>query len=209
MKAIIVKLHWKQEEKIAELLKYEELRVIRRENILSSPRHGMTSGLIAKLLHVDPKTVRNVANVFFEDGLDAALYDDKRSCNFSMVNATKDTNGGWNYKSPYLSMKKGTDGSWAGSWTTGGNPANRNHASGWANQVFYNPRQGFTSSWEAGTGGNRYAANSAYLGGGTRFWGANTETGQVYSNLGSWRELKETVGRSMPRSYPGMWRRWY
>jgi len=73
MKAITVKLHWKQEEKIAELLKYEEPRVIRRANILSSLHHGMTSGLIAKILHVDPKTVRNIANVFLEDGLDAAL----------------------------------------------------------------------------------------------------------------------------------------
>jgi hypothetical protein len=39
----------------------------------------MTSGLISKVLHVDPKTVRNVAHVFLEDGLVAALYDDERS----------------------------------------------------------------------------------------------------------------------------------
>lgn len=79
MKAMTVKLHWKQEEQIAELLKYEEPRVIRRASILSSLHHGMTSGLIAKVLHVDPKTVRNVAHVFLEDGLEAALYDDERS----------------------------------------------------------------------------------------------------------------------------------
>jgi transposase len=39
----------------------------------------MNSGLISKVLHVDPKTVRNVAHVFNESGLDAALYDDERS----------------------------------------------------------------------------------------------------------------------------------
>ena len=79
MKALTLKLHWTQEEKIAELLKYEEPRVIRRANILSCLHNGMTSGLISKVLHVDPKTVRNVAHVFLEDGLDAALYDDERS----------------------------------------------------------------------------------------------------------------------------------
>jgi transposase len=79
MMVIEVKLHWKQEEQIAELLKYEEPRVIRRANILSCLHNGMTSGLISKVLHVDPKTVRNVAHVFLEDGLDAALYDDERS----------------------------------------------------------------------------------------------------------------------------------
>lgn len=79
MKALTVKLHWKQEEQIAGLLDYEERRVIRRANILSCLHNGMASGLIAKVLHVDPKTVRNVAHVFLESGLDAALYDDERS----------------------------------------------------------------------------------------------------------------------------------
>jgi transposase len=79
MKALTLKLHWKQEEQIAELLKYEEPRVIRRANILSCLHNGMNSGLIAKVLHVDPKTVRNVAHAYLEDGMDAALYDDERS----------------------------------------------------------------------------------------------------------------------------------
>lgn len=79
MKAITVKLHWKQEEQIAELLKYEEPRVIRRANILSCLHNGMTSGLIANVLHVDPKTVRNVGHIFLEYGLESALYDDERS----------------------------------------------------------------------------------------------------------------------------------
>ncbi len=79
MESVGVQLHWKQEEKIGELLKYEESRVIRRANILSCLHNGMTSGLISKILHVDPKTVRNVAHVFNESGLDAALYDDERS----------------------------------------------------------------------------------------------------------------------------------
>jgi transposase len=79
MEALRIQLHWKQEEKISELLKYEERRVIRRANILSCLHNGMTSGLIAKVLHVDPKTIRNVAHEFLEHGLDAALYDDERS----------------------------------------------------------------------------------------------------------------------------------
>lgn len=79
MKPITLSLHWKQEEKISELLKYEEARVIRRCNILSCLHNGMTSGLISKVLHVDPKTVRNVAHAFLESGLDAALYDEERS----------------------------------------------------------------------------------------------------------------------------------
>jgi len=79
MNAITLKLHWKQEERISELLKYEEPRVIRRANILSCLHHGMTSGTIAKILHVDPKTVRNVGHSFLESGLDAALFDEERS----------------------------------------------------------------------------------------------------------------------------------
>ena len=52
--------------------------MIRRCNILSCLHNGMTSGTIAKILHVDPKTVRNIAHAFLEKGLDAALYDDQR-----------------------------------------------------------------------------------------------------------------------------------
>lgn len=79
MDALAILLHWKQEQKIGELLKYEEARVIRRANILSCLHNGMGSGMISKILHCDPKTVRNVAHVFLESGLDAALYDDERS----------------------------------------------------------------------------------------------------------------------------------
>lgn len=79
MNPISIRLHWTQEEKISELLKYEEARVIRRANILSCLHNGMTSGIISKVLHVDPKTVRNVGHVFLDSGLDAALYDDERS----------------------------------------------------------------------------------------------------------------------------------
>ncbi len=39
----------------------------------------MTSGLISKILPVDPKTVRNVAHVFLEEGLEANLEADERS----------------------------------------------------------------------------------------------------------------------------------
>ena len=79
MTTLSVKLHWKHEERIAELLKYEEARVIRRANILSCLNNGIAPGLIAKVLHVYPKTIRNVANTFLESGLDAALYDEERS----------------------------------------------------------------------------------------------------------------------------------
>jgi len=39
----------------------------------------MTSLVISRVLHVDPKTVRNIAHHYLEDGLDAALFDDERS----------------------------------------------------------------------------------------------------------------------------------
>jgi hypothetical protein len=54
-------------------IEYEEPRVIRRADILSFLHNRMSSGLITKVLHVDPKTVRNVAHVHLEDGTDAAL----------------------------------------------------------------------------------------------------------------------------------------
>lgn len=78
MEYVSVSLHWTQEKKISQLLDYEEPRVLRRCNILSCLHNGMKSGLIASVLHVDPKTVRNVAHTFNERGLDAALYDDER-----------------------------------------------------------------------------------------------------------------------------------
>lgn len=79
MPPIRLTLHHTQVKKIKEILKYEEPRVIRRANILSCLNEGMTSSLIGRILHIDPKTVRNVAHHFLESGLDAALYDDERS----------------------------------------------------------------------------------------------------------------------------------
>ena len=79
MQAIKVKLHHTQKTRIAEMLKYEEPRVIRRCNILSCLDSGMGTGLIAQVLHVDPKTVRNIAKHFNESGMDAALFDEQRS----------------------------------------------------------------------------------------------------------------------------------
>ena len=73
-----VKLHWTQVEKISKLLDYEEPRVIRRANILSCLNSGMATNLISTVLHVDPKTVRNIADAYLERGLDGALYDEQR-----------------------------------------------------------------------------------------------------------------------------------
>lgn len=78
MKQLVVKLQWKQIEKITKIVDYEEPRVIKRANILNSLHNNMSTNLISKVLRVDPKTVSNVANVFLESGLDRALYDDER-----------------------------------------------------------------------------------------------------------------------------------
>jgi transposase len=64
---------------IREYLKYEEPRVIRRCNILNALNLGYTIVDITELLNVHRNTVRNVAIVYNESGLDAALYDDERS----------------------------------------------------------------------------------------------------------------------------------
>ena len=64
---------------IKEYLKYEEPRVIRRCNILNALNLGYGISEIADLLHVHRNTVRNIALVYNESGLDAALYDDERS----------------------------------------------------------------------------------------------------------------------------------
>lgn len=79
MTDLTLKLHWRQLARIEKLLAIEERRVIRRINILSSLHHGMSVELTSKVLHVDPKTVRNISVIFLEDGLDAALFDDERS----------------------------------------------------------------------------------------------------------------------------------
>ncbi len=79
MKQTEITLHHTQQNKIREMLKYEEPRVIRRCNILSCLDAKMSASLISQVLHVDPKTVRNTACHFLEHGLDAALFDDHRS----------------------------------------------------------------------------------------------------------------------------------
>lgn len=78
MKKLEVKLHWTQIDKIAKLLDYEEARVVRRANILSCLHNDMPTKLISTVLHVDPKTITNVANVYLQHGLDRALFDDER-----------------------------------------------------------------------------------------------------------------------------------
>ena len=79
MKAATFQLHWKQEARRAGLIGYEEARVIRKAHILSGLHNGMTWGMRARALPGDPKTVRNVAHVFIEDGLDAAPFDEEKS----------------------------------------------------------------------------------------------------------------------------------
>lgn len=79
MSSEIFSLHWKQMDKLSAIVDYEENRVVRRANILSCLHNGMTQLLISKVLHVDPKTIRSVRDVYLESGLDAALYDDERS----------------------------------------------------------------------------------------------------------------------------------
>jgi transposase len=79
MPPLKLKLHHTQINKIREILTYEEPRVIRRANILNCLHLGYTSGVIAEILNVSAKTVRNIANAFTETGLDSALYDDERS----------------------------------------------------------------------------------------------------------------------------------
>ena len=79
MKPLGLKLHWKHLQKIKEMLKYEERRVIRRCNILNCLNLGYSSTQIAAILNVDPKTVTNIGNTYLESGLEAALHDDERS----------------------------------------------------------------------------------------------------------------------------------
>jgi transposase len=79
MSPLKLKLHHTQVNKIREILTYEEPRVIRRANILNCLHLGYTSGVIAEILNVSAKTVRNIANAFTETGLDSALFDDERS----------------------------------------------------------------------------------------------------------------------------------
>jgi transposase len=77
--ALKVHLKSKELERVRHLLKYEEARVVRRANILNCLHLEYGSSEIAQILNVDPKTVTNVANVYNDAGLDAALFDEERS----------------------------------------------------------------------------------------------------------------------------------
>jgi len=79
MAPLKVKLSSKERYQIKSYVKYEEARVIRRANILNCLHLGYSTSEISTILNVDAKTVTNVANVYLEGGIDAALYDDERS----------------------------------------------------------------------------------------------------------------------------------
>jgi transposase len=79
MAPLEIQLHHTQLAKIKNLLSYEEPRVIRRANILNCLHLGYRSGDIAQILNVSARTVQNIAHVYLESGLDAALFDDERS----------------------------------------------------------------------------------------------------------------------------------
>lgn len=79
MKPLEIKLHWKQVEKIQEIVDYEEPRVIKRANILNCLNLGYSTSDIAVMLNTTQKTIVNIAHVYLESGLEAALHDDERS----------------------------------------------------------------------------------------------------------------------------------
>jgi hypothetical protein len=79
MEGIQLKLSSKDLERITELLKYEEDRVIRRCNILHTLNLGYGVIEISILLQVHRNTVRNVGLTYLELGLESALYDEARS----------------------------------------------------------------------------------------------------------------------------------
>ncbi len=79
MEAMALRLKSRELNRIREMLKYEEARVIRRCNILQGLHLGYSSGTLAELLNVDPKTVVNIGHAYVEAGLDSALFDDERS----------------------------------------------------------------------------------------------------------------------------------
>lgn len=79
MPPLILTLKEPDIEEIRYRLQVEEPRVIRRANILNCLNLGYGSSDIALILNVDPKTVTNVGNAYLDNGLDSALFDDKRS----------------------------------------------------------------------------------------------------------------------------------
>lgn len=79
MTPVTLQLKHSELEEIRYRLSIEEPRVIRRANILNCLHLGYVSSQIAQILNVDPKTVTNVGNAYLEDGLESALYDEKRA----------------------------------------------------------------------------------------------------------------------------------
>ena len=79
MAPIKLRMRSRELNRIRELVKYEEARVIRRCNILKGLHLGYSSGDLGELLSVDPKTVLNIGHAYLETGMDSALYDDERS----------------------------------------------------------------------------------------------------------------------------------
>lgn len=79
MTPMVLRLKSRELNRIREMLKYEEARVVRRCNILNCLHLGYTSGDIAGILNVDPKTVLNIGQAYEEAGIEAALFDDERS----------------------------------------------------------------------------------------------------------------------------------
>lgn len=79
MAPMALRLKSRELNRIREMLKYEEARVIRRCNILKGLHLGYSSGDLAELLSVDPKTVVNIGQAYVEAGLDSALFDEERS----------------------------------------------------------------------------------------------------------------------------------
>ena len=79
MEPMALRLKSRELNRIREMLKYEEARVIRRCNILKGLHLGYSSGDLSELLSVDPKTVVNIGQAYVEAGLESALFDEERS----------------------------------------------------------------------------------------------------------------------------------
>lgn len=79
MAPLKVTLSSKERERIRNILKYEEARVVRRANILHCLHLNYSSADISIILNVDAKTVTNIANTYLEFGFEAALFDDERA----------------------------------------------------------------------------------------------------------------------------------
>lgn len=79
MEPMALRLKSRELNRLRGMLKYEEARVVRRCNILQGLHLGYSSGTLAELLNVDPKTVINIGHAYEEAGLESALFDEERS----------------------------------------------------------------------------------------------------------------------------------